>query len=319
MKGSSQPRISVLIPAYNAEATIEATLQSVLSQTVAPQEILVMDDGSTDNTAEIVRSFALQVTLFQQSNKGVSAARNALLKKASGDLIALLDHDDLWHPRYLEMQYRMYLRYPDAAVYYTAFENITEQQQWVPKKDLHLNDEQHIIHEPHEFLLKYNKTSGYNNPSFSLIRAEALRELGECPLPEDLNGSDDVYLWYRLVLFGPFVESYARLGAYRLVKSSLSSDRVMMYKERIKAVEKVWEVYKQNAPESMQTIARDFLAASYRRYATYLAGAGGLSDARQQLRKSLSLSFSVKSLGALLVTYLPGRLQPQWPQRLREQ
>lgn len=319
MKHNMWPRISVLIPAYNAEATIEATLKSVLSQTVAPQEILVMDDGSTDNTAEVIRSFTPHVTLFQQDNKGVSTARNTLLKKASGDLVSLLDHDDLWHPRYLEVQYRMYRRYPNAVVYYTAFENITEQQQWTPKKDLHFNDEQHVLLEPHEFLLKYNRTSGYFKPSFSLFRAEVLRELGENPLPEDLKGSDDVYLWYRLALFGPFVESYSRLGAFRLVETSLSSDRIIVYKERVKAIEKVLEVYKQKAPEAMQKIARDFLAASYRRYATYLAEGGSMSEARQRLRKSLRLSFGVKSLGVLLVTYLPRRLQPQWPQRWREQ
>ena len=317
MEGGLHPRISVLIPAYNAEATIGATLKSVLVQTVAPQEIFVMDDGSADNTAEIVGSFLPRVTLFQQNNKGVSAARNTLLKKASGDLVSLLDHDDLWHPRYLEVQCQMYRCYPDAAVYYTAFENITEHQQCTPEKDLHFNDEQHVLQEPSEFLNKYNKASGYNKPSFSLIRAEALRELGEYPLPEDLKGSDDVYLWYRLALIGPFVKSHARLGAYRLVETSLSSDRIIVYKERVKAVEKVWEVYQHNAPEGMQKIARDFLATSYRRYATYLAGGGSMSEARRWIRKSLRLSFGVKSLGVLLVTYLPRRLQLTWPQRWR--
>lgn len=101
------PLVSVIIPAYNAEAFIERTLQSVLSQTYKNIEVLVVDDGSQDSTPEIVKSFAQQdirVTLFQQKNAGVAAARNLAIEKSMGEYIAPLDADDIWYPKKLEKQ-----------------------------------------------------------------------------------------------------------------------------------------------------------------------------------------------------------------------
>ena len=101
------PLISVIIPAYNAENFIAKTLLSVLSQTYQNIEILVVNDGSTDTTAEIVKSFAQKdnrVILLQQSNAGVAAARNLAIEKSRGEYIAPIDADDIWYPQNLEKQ-----------------------------------------------------------------------------------------------------------------------------------------------------------------------------------------------------------------------
>jgi glycosyltransferase involved in cell wall biosynthesis len=100
----SKSRVSVIIPAYNAEAFIAATLDSVLGQTLKADEILLVNDGSTDRTAEIVKQYAPTVTLINQANSGVSAARNKALESATGDYIAFIDADDLWTPTKLEKQ-----------------------------------------------------------------------------------------------------------------------------------------------------------------------------------------------------------------------
>src|SRR4051794_25124057 len=97
-------KFSVLMPAYNAADTIDQALQSVFAQTVRPHEILVVDDGSTDATGAIIARYRQRVQYFQQANAGVAAARNALCARAGGDVIAYLDADDSWHPRYLEIQ-----------------------------------------------------------------------------------------------------------------------------------------------------------------------------------------------------------------------
>ncbi len=94
-------KISVIIPVYNREKQIKAAIESVLAQTLKPYEITVVDDGSTDSTGKVVKSFE-QVTYLYQENKGVSAARNKGIKNAKGELIALLDSDDLWKPQKLE-------------------------------------------------------------------------------------------------------------------------------------------------------------------------------------------------------------------------
>src|ERR1035438_3408854 len=104
-------KISVIIPAYNAAATIKATLEAVLSQTVSPHEVLVFDDGSTDNTADLLESYKPRVTVFRQSNQGAAHARNFLCAQARNDMLAFLDADDIWHPRYLEVQQRLIERH----------------------------------------------------------------------------------------------------------------------------------------------------------------------------------------------------------------
>jgi glycosyltransferase involved in cell wall biosynthesis len=103
----SEPLVSVVIPAFNAARTLAASNESALGQTVRDLEIIVVDDGSTDATADVVRSFAhVGVVLAPQANAGAAAARNAGIRLARGRFVALLDADDLWLPRKLEIQLR---------------------------------------------------------------------------------------------------------------------------------------------------------------------------------------------------------------------
>lgn len=103
MSVNTQFSVSVVIPAYNAEGSIRQAINSVLNQTHQPDEIIVVDDGSTDSTAEIVKTFQ-QVTYIYQDNAGVSAACNTGIKNASCQWIAFIDSDDLWFPEKLEKQ-----------------------------------------------------------------------------------------------------------------------------------------------------------------------------------------------------------------------
>ena len=102
-----QPLVSVIVPAYNAEAFIGDTLDSIINQTYTNLEVLVVDDGSQDRTPEIVESIAQKdprVILLRQSNAGVAAARNLAIQKSTGDYIAPIDADDIWYPQKLEKQ-----------------------------------------------------------------------------------------------------------------------------------------------------------------------------------------------------------------------
>lgn len=109
--------ISVVMPAYNSSRFIEAALDSVVAQTFVPREIIVIDDGSTDNTVERVRRWQtetkLSVTLLQQANQGVSAARNHGIRSATSDWIALLDSDDIWLSEHLKQLGGAVHSYPD--------------------------------------------------------------------------------------------------------------------------------------------------------------------------------------------------------------
>ncbi len=107
--------ISAIIPAYNAAATIERAIRSVLAQTRPADEIIVIDDGSRDQTSEVVRTFGNKVRLIQQINSGGATARNTGIKKARFDWIAFLDADDEWLPEKLTRQTALAKRNPDLA------------------------------------------------------------------------------------------------------------------------------------------------------------------------------------------------------------
>jgi glycosyltransferase involved in cell wall biosynthesis len=96
--------LSVVVPTYNRAELLRATLRSINAQTLTPYEVIVVDDGSTDHTAEVCKEFRESVRYLKQANSGLSAARNAGIATARGDWIALCDSDDLWRPRKLEIQ-----------------------------------------------------------------------------------------------------------------------------------------------------------------------------------------------------------------------
>ena len=112
--------VSVIIPLYNGEKYIEETIKSVLSQTYAPVEIIVVDDGSTDKGADIARQYP--VILIQQKNKGISGARNTGINASKGEFIALLDQDDLFKPNKIELQVNFLNKHPEYDMVYTPEE-----------------------------------------------------------------------------------------------------------------------------------------------------------------------------------------------------
>ncbi|MHC5098093.1 MAG: glycosyltransferase family 2 protein, partial [Planctomycetota bacterium] len=118
-------KISVVIPAYNAEKHIARAIESVLAQTRPADEVIVIDDGSSDGTGDVVRSFGDKVIFIQQENAGASVARNAGIEAATSDWIAFLDADDEWLPNKIELQIAQLKRNPDLAWamsnYFTCF------------------------------------------------------------------------------------------------------------------------------------------------------------------------------------------------------
>lgn len=113
--------ISVVIPCYNAAAFLPETIQSVLAQTLLPCEVLVVDDGSSDRSAEVAASFGGIVRVIRQQNAGECAARNRGLEESRGDWVAFLDADDIWEPTKLEKQLEMASRFPETILVHTGY------------------------------------------------------------------------------------------------------------------------------------------------------------------------------------------------------
>ena len=124
-------RISVIIPAYNAASTLEECLKSVARQTVRPFEVILVDDGSTDNTRRVAAKFEanLALRIVSQANSGLGKARNAGMAAATGDAYAFLDADDMWLPSKLEQGVKGLLKFPKTQWFYTPI------LEWTPDNE----------------------------------------------------------------------------------------------------------------------------------------------------------------------------------------
>jgi glycosyltransferase involved in cell wall biosynthesis len=110
------PIVSVVIPAYNSASFVADAAKSALAQTLAPLEVIVVDDGSTDGTDQALEPLLHRTHMIRQDNQGVGAARNAGIRLARGDYIAFLDADDVWLPKKLERQMRLFAQDPRVAM-----------------------------------------------------------------------------------------------------------------------------------------------------------------------------------------------------------
>lgn len=130
-------KVSVIIPAYNRANYLQRAINSVLKQTLKPYEIIVVDDGSTDNTKEVVNSFGRKVRYSYQENRGPSAARNLGMKQAKGDYIAFLDSDDEWAETKIEKQIKLLRSNKKLSLVFTDMQDLKEDRSIINESLLH--------------------------------------------------------------------------------------------------------------------------------------------------------------------------------------
>ncbi|MFZ5448834.1 MAG: glycosyltransferase family 2 protein [Thermodesulfobacteriota bacterium] len=195
--------ISVIIPLYKPPHFILRALKSVLSQTVKPDEILVVDDGSPFGGADVVQSLQDQrIRLIRQENSGVSVARNRGISEASGEIIAFLDDDDEWKPNYLETILAMCELFPHAGAYATAYEIISPFGEKITKNF-------HVISPGNKqgLIMDYLKVA-IHFPIFmsaTSVPKKVLEEIGGFAPGEDID--QDVDVWLKISLKYPLAWS----------------------------------------------------------------------------------------------------------------
>ncbi len=312
-------KISVIIPAYNASATIEATVESVLGQTHPADEILVLDDGSTDDTFDRLMAYGSKLKIFRQSNHGLAHARNFLCRQANGELVALLDADDVWHLDYLKAQFNQFVKHPDANAFFCGHIVFKDsgQLQWGKPTEQTFEE----VIDPASFLIRYNHAPGPFFPSFCCIPRRFLTQIGEEPFPVMFRRAEDFWFMNSLPLYGkPVIYNPMPLVAYRLTPGSLSSDRVKNTALAVNAMEILAEKYQ--ARKELLSAFQKVFASLRRSYAKLLMGVGRRLEARAELRASLMKSSGLismsKSFGLLILSYLPDNLQPTWPSEHRD-
>lgn len=215
------PTIAVAVPAYNAGRWIAETLETALAQTRPPDEVIVVDDGSTDDTASIATSFAEHgVRLLRQTNGGPSAAYNAAFDAASSDYVAMLPADDLWHQRKLEWQAETVAAHPQVDVFFGRSRNFGADE------DLHPHPSTPGVQERERFLREMYQADVIPAPS-ALVRRMLHVQLGR--FDESLAG-EDYEFWLRALRAGAtFFYDERELVRQRIHGGNLSSNALAMW------------------------------------------------------------------------------------------
>ncbi len=208
---------SVIIPAYNRAALIGATLDSVLAQNHPVSEVLVVDDGSTDNTREVVREYETRsqgiIRLIEQKNAGPSVARNHGLSLCKGDYVAFLDADDLWLPTKIQKQLALLQSDPTAVACYTRMFQFQKNLD-----DLGRPQTQNVIDEPdfaHVFLTMCIQSS------MPMIRGPIARSLR---FEENIRAAEDAIYFAQVAQHGRWRLLDEPLVAYRVHGVQLTAD-----------------------------------------------------------------------------------------------
>jgi glycosyltransferase involved in cell wall biosynthesis len=186
----TSPTISVVIPMFNASGTISRAIGSVFQQSVVPIEIIVVDDGSIDDGAEVIRMSFQGIKIVSQSNLGGSAARNAGILTATSEWIAFLDADDIWLPNHLETLANIIRQYPQVHVASTAF------QRWKPGTSFKVHQKK-IKCGVIDYFKEQSKGLGVVHSSTVLIKRESFNEIGYF---SELKIGEDLDMWERLAL-----------------------------------------------------------------------------------------------------------------------
>ncbi len=296
--------VSVVIPLYNKGPYIARALNSVLAQTVRDFEVIVVDDGSTDDGAEVVRGFAdPRIRLIRQENRGVSAARNRGIEAARGELVAFLDADDEWMPGHLEALLRLRDKYPRAGAYGTAY--LLKEKDSAPQGPRFSAD---IPPEPWEGLLpNYYRDAIRGTPPIS----SSIVAVPKCILHE-MGGFDtgawygeDVDLWGRIALKYPIAFCWDGMGIYHKEAANRACNKKEPIREHIFVTSARSALQAGEVPPELKEDLLEYVASRQIQIACRNLEAGRPDLARNNLKGCKTRRLWRSKYSALFRTYIP--------------
>ena len=232
----SRPTVSVIIPAFNCGRYLGPAIQSVLKQTHPADEIIVVDDGSTDNTAQIAGSFSDRIRCFRQANAGPAAARNTGARNATGEWLAFLDADDEWLPWRLEIQLQFAAKYPEIVLWCAETIPLTDQGRsdilvLIPPSDLSQVTTQFLS------LKDFAIGNPVGTTTVLLQRAAFLQAGG---FDQQFRGPEDYDLWMRIAAVGRIAKAPVAVARYRDQVGSLSMDDRKFLPQVLRVLDKTY-------------------------------------------------------------------------------
>jgi len=289
------PRVSVIIPAYNCGRYLAAAIQSALDQTVPPAEIIVVDDGSTDDTASVAQSFGNRIRYIRQPNAGPAAARNHGAQVATGDWLAFLDADDEWLPWRLEVQLALAAEYPDVVMWCGQTEGLGSRDEGRENKAANqrteIREQTPTLNAPpptlHVRFLSL-KDFSISNPVATttvLLRRTAWEQAGK--FDPRFRGPEDYDLWMRVAAVGKIGVIEHPLARYREETGSLSMDDRRFLPQVLAVLDKAYgpDGCLHGAGTKRMAMAYQYFSASWMAY-----NRGDAPRARILLLRSFALS-----------------------------
>ena len=258
------PRVSAIIPTYNNPAMLLQAVESVLAQTYDDYELLVVDDGSEPETRKALEPFMDRIKYIYQENAGPSAARNRGIKESGGELVAFLDHDDLWLPEKLQAQVEYMDAHPEFPLTYHRVDYFTDGRTL-------------------DFPVREGPTGDVLAPLFKRIflitlavmcRRECFEKVGY--FNEELRFAQDYDIWLRMAVEYEFGYVDKMLGRYRFHEQNLSwENRIQHLSEKLLCLERVY-----GSPEATERIPtklynRGISATTFKLAKMYLANGDG--------------------------------------------
>ena len=291
---NNQPLVSVIIPAYNRAVESQRAVNSVLAQKYDPLEILLIDDGSTDNTGEIFACYGPQVRYIRKDNGGVSSARNLGLELATGKIVIFLDSDDEFRPGFLAATLNYFSSNPDIHMCFALCSLVNERGEVVPPK--------HLLHDSQTN--RRDTLSIFKNPYLPMsgiaIRDTLLQK--GIRFDHQLRTAEDTDYLLKLSKYSYMGQINEDLVVIHVGSSGLSSEEIS-YTDEIK----VYERFVDENPDfnnAHQLDIRRIFARIYFNYADELMFRRNFKRAIPVLIKSMSYQWRLKTLTFLGKSFL---------------
>lgn len=294
-------KISVIIPAYNMESLIVKTLDSLLAQTVFPCEVIVVNDGSTDNTLTVIKhwqrgnSLPFTLHIIDKKNGGLSSARNAGIKAAKGELIALLDSDDRYEPRFLETSLQAFTAHPNLALFFANQKVVNERDEklfdWLENKEIikcnysELVNRVNILNEPIVSKLIHGN---FISCSASVFNANYI-DINNL-YDEKVKGGEDVEFLMRFLPNKEVAFTFDELAIVLRHSGSITqSQRHLVHLGRIFALNKN-KTYLRDLGFDVESLVEEQFAYCY--YQVSLNGLKALCNFNRVTKKDVAIHFS---------------------------
>ena len=275
---SETPRVSAIIPTYNYARYVAAAIKSVLAQSFKDLEIVVVDDGSTDETTETLRPFAERIRYIPQVHRGLAAARNVGIRVARGRYLAFLDSDDLWLPDKVSMQVARLDAEPAVGVVYCEAVLFDEASQTVIPHS-------YWSHHPSGRILPWLIRQNVVPSPTPMVRRELFDQVG--PFDESLSACEDWDMWIRIAQVSEFAYVDRVLAEYRVHSANMSLDHERMMTNRLRVLEKAFSAA--GVSPATRRLRRSIFSRWHADYALHHFYAERYEQARREVIRAVTL------------------------------